>query len=203
MGTTARRRVTKRPEERNEELLDAAERLFAERGIDATTVEDITRAAGVAKGTFYLYFGSKEHILAALRERLFRHWGQGIDALPPPEEVDDWFSIIERMTEHMVVYMFRHPQLVALLTRDFMVSDPTQLIDHETQALETTAAGIRLGIEAGAFRTQDPLMAATIIHHAVLGAVQHALAGSPRGLSRARVLRGCRELIRKLLASEP
>lgn len=200
MAAQARRRVTKPAEERIEELLDAAERLFAERGIDATTVEDVTRAAGVAKGTFYLYFESKDHVLAALRERLARHWTQGIEALPPPEQVDDWFTIIERMMERMVDYMFRHRQLVHLLTRDFMARDRSELMDHEAQALETTAAGIRAGIEAGAFRVQDPLMAATIIHHAVLGAVVHALAGSPRGLSKARVVRGCRELIRKLLA---
>jgi AcrR family transcriptional regulator len=39
-------------------------RLFSERGVSATTVEDITNAADVGKGTFFNYFPSKEHILA-------------------------------------------------------------------------------------------------------------------------------------------
>jgi AcrR family transcriptional regulator len=200
MATLAKRRVTKRPEERVEELLDAAERLFAERGIDETTIEDITRAAGVAKGTFYLYFASKEHVLAALRERFFRHWASGIEALPPPETVEDWFSIPECMMERMVEYMFRHRALVDLLTRELIARDRDELMDHERISLEMTAAGIRAGVDAGAFHVQDPLMTATLIHHAVVGAVQHALSGSPRGLSKARVVRACRELIRKFLA---
>jgi AcrR family transcriptional regulator len=47
-------------------LLDAAARLFAERGYHETSVPDIVRAAGVGHGTFYEYFGSRRDILLAL-----------------------------------------------------------------------------------------------------------------------------------------
>ena len=46
-------------ERRHEALLKAATRLFGKKGVPATTVADITTAAGVAKGTFYLHFESK------------------------------------------------------------------------------------------------------------------------------------------------
>jgi AcrR family transcriptional regulator len=46
--------------------MEAALRLFAERGYDATTVKDITSAADVAKGTFFNYFDTKEAILPAI-----------------------------------------------------------------------------------------------------------------------------------------
>jgi len=49
--------------------MDAAERLFLEQGVAPTTIEQITDGAGVAKGTFYLYFSSKEDILVALGDR--------------------------------------------------------------------------------------------------------------------------------------
>jgi AcrR family transcriptional regulator len=57
-------RRERRREEIRERLYRAALRLFAERGYLETTVEDITEAADVGKGTFFNYFPTKEHILA-------------------------------------------------------------------------------------------------------------------------------------------
>ena len=53
-------------EETRQRLFDAALKLFAERGYLETTVEDITEAADVGKGTFFNYFPTKEHVLATL-----------------------------------------------------------------------------------------------------------------------------------------
>ena len=69
MKRSARERVTKDPEERKQELIDAAERLFMERGYEATAVSDIVQEVGVAQGTFYYYFPSKEEILEAIIEK--------------------------------------------------------------------------------------------------------------------------------------
>lgn len=65
-------RTRKQPEERRREIFAAAERLFTEQGYAATTVADITKAAGVAKGTFFYYFETKDALLAAIG----RHWAQ-------------------------------------------------------------------------------------------------------------------------------
>lgn len=54
---------------RTAELLEAARRLFAEKGFHVTTVEDIAVAAGVAKGTVYLYYKSKQDVYWAALER--------------------------------------------------------------------------------------------------------------------------------------
>src|SRR5881398_3963057 len=51
-----------------ERLFRAALNLFAEKGFAETTVEDITEAADVGKGTFFNYFPSKDHILLAFGE---------------------------------------------------------------------------------------------------------------------------------------
>jgi AcrR family transcriptional regulator len=52
--------------ETQERIIRSALRLFSERGIAATTIEDITNAADVGKGTFFNYFPSKEHIISRL-----------------------------------------------------------------------------------------------------------------------------------------
>jgi AcrR family transcriptional regulator len=65
---------------RREELMNAAERLFLERGVATTTIDQITDAAGVAKGSFYLHFSSKEQIRAALAKRFAQQIRAKIDA---------------------------------------------------------------------------------------------------------------------------
>ncbi len=62
-------RVTKRPEVRREELLDLALELCRTNGYEAMSVEQLTRAANVAKGTFYHYFSSKSDLQAQLVQR--------------------------------------------------------------------------------------------------------------------------------------
>ena len=62
-------RTVKQPEIRKNEILDTAEKLFAEKGFDKATVNDILEAAGIAKGTFYHYFKSKEEALNAIVRR--------------------------------------------------------------------------------------------------------------------------------------
>src|SRR5690349_7299429 len=47
-----------------ERILEAAQRLFAGQGYDATTTRDIARAAGIATGTLFNYFAAKEEIVA-------------------------------------------------------------------------------------------------------------------------------------------
>lgn len=55
---------------RRGELVAAARRMFAERGVTATSVADIVRTAGVAQGTFYLYFETKDDVVLAVVEEI-------------------------------------------------------------------------------------------------------------------------------------
>lgn len=62
-------RITKDPVVRRNEIIDAAEELFYSVGYDETSVSDIVKAIGVAQGTFYNYFASKEAVLEGLVKR--------------------------------------------------------------------------------------------------------------------------------------
>ena len=62
-------RITKDPQVRMTEILDTAEELFYAKGYHETQISDIVKKIGVAQGTFYYYFKSKEEILEALINR--------------------------------------------------------------------------------------------------------------------------------------
>jgi AcrR family transcriptional regulator len=62
--------VTERGKRSRQALLDAAEKVFGEIGYYEASVTDIVRAAGVAQGTFYLYFSSKKEIFVSVLESL-------------------------------------------------------------------------------------------------------------------------------------
>lgn len=57
-------------EARREQILDCAQALFFSKGFDATTVQDLMRAAGVSKGGFYHHFAAKEDVLEAMSRRM-------------------------------------------------------------------------------------------------------------------------------------
>ncbi|PED05696.1 TetR/AcrR family transcriptional regulator [Bacillus pseudomycoides] len=63
-------RIVKEYEERRNEILDIAEKLFISKGYTKTTVNDILREIGIAKGTFYHYFKSKEEVMDAIIMRI-------------------------------------------------------------------------------------------------------------------------------------
>ena len=68
-ATNVMRRTKKDTEQTRTAILDAAERLFAEKGIPATTLEAISRAAEVTRGAFYWHFTDKADLIGALYER--------------------------------------------------------------------------------------------------------------------------------------
>ena len=66
-------------EARRAKLVSAASAVFAKRGLAAATVSDIVAAAGVAQGTFYLYFDSKDDVVLAVAERFGDHMLESIE----------------------------------------------------------------------------------------------------------------------------
>jgi len=64
-------RIVKEAGLRREEILDAAQHLFYAKGYDETSIQDIINAVGIAKGTFYHHFDSKQALLDHLIDRMF------------------------------------------------------------------------------------------------------------------------------------
>ena len=69
----------------------AALELFLDRGVDEVTVDDIAKAAGISRRTFYRYFETVEHILMAMPVRSLQRMSRDIHARPPSEHLRQAF----------------------------------------------------------------------------------------------------------------
>jgi len=103
-----RARATREEEklERRNEILAAAERLFSERPDGLASMDELAEAAGVAKGTLYLYFPSKEEVLVELHERYMNEFFDRLrDALAAQAAftIDDLLALTrDEILEHPV-----------------------------------------------------------------------------------------------------
>ncbi len=79
-----------------ESLIESAQKLIAEKGYHKTRVEDITRSSGVAKGTFYNYFSSKEDLVATFLREMMERYIEILNAI-----VDEEISFREKLKKLM------------------------------------------------------------------------------------------------------
>lgn len=160
-------RTVKTPEVRRAEILQAASELFQEIGYESTSVDSIVRSAGIAKGTFYYYFKSKDEVLAALAQQLCAEMvarSQIIADDPQLGAIDKFCAIIASQNQTVEAGQ----ALVEDLHR------PENRALHERSNIETVlafgpilAAVVEQGNQEGVFQVDDPL-----------STVQFILAGS-------------------------
>lgn len=91
-------RVVKDAAERRTEILDVAERLFCTRGYDQTSTNDILAEIGIARGTLYYHFTSKEDILDAMIDRILDEIIRRTSRIALDESV----PVLERLTQSVL-----------------------------------------------------------------------------------------------------
>ncbi len=153
-------RIVKAAEERRNEILDVAEKLFAEKGFDQASTNDILKEVRIARGTLYYHFKSKEDILDALIGRMCERYigkTRGIAesrSIPVPQRLA--MMILALNTDHMpgreLVEPFDRPQnaLMYQKLRERLLREINPLM----------AELIREGISIGICRTNYPEEAA-------------------------------------------
>lgn len=201
-----RRRVVKPPDQRRHEILEAATELFAERGFDVTTVQEIATRAGAAAGTVYLYFASKEAILDALRDDfegglLDRVATIAADVLAEEDatgEIVSYQEVVERLIDGMVAYSLESQRSTEVLARH-KARDMPDAMPLEGGLNEVLSRVISEGIRLGYVHTSDPEMAAYLLNLAAATAIGHAIASQDDEMLR-RVVEQTKELYIKALA---
>ncbi len=104
-----------------EAIVEAAERLFLERGFGSVTMDELAEAAGVARRTLYNQFASKEEIF---REMLLKVSGQLEDAFPPGIETRGEVEDVLRLIARMILGLHKNPEYLGFLR--MVVADSRQ-----------------------------------------------------------------------------
>jgi Transcriptional regulator len=156
MPTPIVSRRERRSAELRERLFRSALALFASKGYAETTVEDITRAADVGKGTFFNYFPSKEHILMAFGEMQLGKLESVIDEAQKSRQpmLEVLRTLVLRMTEEPI----RNPSIVRALLLANLSSVPVRGAMLQIHDRNRALIGrlIRHGQERGEIRTDLP-----------------------------------------------
>ncbi len=149
-------RRSRRSAEMRERLFRAALELFARKGLQETTVEDITEAADVGKGTFFNYFPSKEHILTAFVEMQIGKLEAAVEEaqrteLPMPE-------FLREMSVRMTEEPGRNPSVVRALLQAYLSKTPVRELIRAKQQRghELMAEMIEMGQQRGEVRGDLP-----------------------------------------------
>ena len=165
-------RRQRRSAEIRERLFRAALDLFAKKGFIETTVEDITEAADVGKGTFFNHFPSKDHILIAFGEMQLAKLEDAIENarqsnMPMPE-------FLHSLGMRMLQEPTRNPAIMRTLLQAFLSTTPVRAamndLQKRAQALHTQI--VELGQARGEIRNDIPASEiAYVFRQTLLGTV--------------------------------
>lgn len=149
-------RVVKEAEERKNEILDVAERLFGAKGFDNTSTGDILNEIGIARGTLYYHFKSKEDILDAMIDRMTGRLVEKAADIAKKKEI----PVLRRLTMMMLALNVNEPLGQEIMEQ---VHKPQNALMHQKMQSRLLAAVnplisglIEEGIIQGICRTEYP-----------------------------------------------
>ncbi len=157
MGTQERKEREK--EHRREEILDAAQRVFFDKGLQSSTMDEIAEAAELSKGTLYLYYKSKEDLYLAVMIRgmdlLYEMFSQVTSKVQNPiESIRAILGAYSRFFHQhrsyfRMFHFFQHPEFHRQVSEDMLAS----CSQSNTRVWALGVDIIRRGVDAGLLRS--------------------------------------------------
>jgi AcrR family transcriptional regulator len=110
--------------ERRQQILNNARDVFAKRGYHAAKIDDIVAAAGIARGTFYLYFDDKRAIFEEIVDGTFAKLGAAVLRVDTDHATRTVASQIEENIQRIVHALLEEPGTTKILLSDAVGLDP-------------------------------------------------------------------------------
>jgi len=193
-------RISKEPEERKKDLIDAAEALFLEKGYDNTAVSDIVKEVGVAQGTFYYHFKSKDDVLESVLTKNVEEIVRVLRDVLSRRDIDASGRLNE-MIGLIFAAIGQHKGLVDHVHREGNSVMHTKFINLTREILVPLFSEVVAdGVKAGIFTVPHPTEAAEIILAAVAYQFDHPTIWSDAG-GRARMGETLRLFLARLLGT--
>ncbi len=168
MEAVAQRRVDPRKQRTMDALLAAAQQMFAERPVEEVTVEEIGQHAGVAVGSIYNNFGSKEGLYAAVVARALDVDRDYMDRAYTPDR--NPIQQLLAASEQYLRFALDHPQFFRMLAFPTKpgpypaAADTAALLSQRVDEQNARMVdAIERGIAEGVVRQIDPQKTATIL----------------------------------------
>ena len=154
--------------ERHADLLQAAKEVFAKKGFHDTAVSDIAERAGVAKGTFYLYFDDKESIFMALIDELFAMIVKTFTVVSPEsvKSVEQMKSLVRNSAMGYAKLFADNRDLAKIFLKEGVAIGgiiEKRRSDRYRALVETSMAFLKHGMEKGFLRPIDPIAASGLV----------------------------------------
>lgn len=166
----ASKRAPKRQEDRRNDLLEASAETFRLVGAEAATIADITDRAGVAKGTFYLYFPSKDDALGALWNRYVDGFlARVADLLGDPDADRDWLAALDQILDSLVRHAIAHSDLHQIVYRSANGRALEKCRQGNERVIAVLLDVVRRANAAGGLDVPDPEPTTRFVYHGIHG----------------------------------
>ena len=147
-------------EARKQEILAAAMAVFAQKGFDGASMDDIVQASGLSKGGLYWHFRSKDELIAAVLSQFFSQEMAALDALLPAE--GPAAQKLQKLGRQVMADVTHMQELLSISLEFYALAARREAVRLELQGYfqqysSTLATLIQAGIDEGAF---DPAVSA-------------------------------------------
>lgn len=142
------------------EILSAAVPLFAEKGYENTTIDDIAEKAEFGKGTIYNYFQGKEDIYWGILEEIFQSYSESLQQID--KECDKLYDFMKKLTRELFDFCLNNQHAFIMITRlrtglPNQASNSSQaFIDYQQNVDKIFTRRINKAIKAGEINSIDP-----------------------------------------------
>jgi len=103
------------PQKRKEQILAIAADIFAKKGYHETGVADIIEQAGIARGTFYLYFSSKRQVFTEVMSKILLELADRLEAVDPENKSESVVDQFRKNLKAIFNYFIEYPQMAKIL----------------------------------------------------------------------------------------